>query len=214
MFSYYLLTLLIVSSVFFIWLLERYIKNKNLKNIFWSLGFLFMSIAYGLNFYSDLMSWSVNIYKIYYFSSMVLVLLLGLGTAYIFQKKWKFYFLIYSILISLIFAIFDFTSNVNYSLLLQDNLNSMPNLVVMLSLLLVIPGSIVLIIGAYYSAFKLRKNRDAIIYNSLIGTGALVYSAIGSAAMFNIYSLYYIGQLVGLLLMFIGFLKSINVFKS
>ncbi|MDP8011232.1 MAG: hypothetical protein ACP5F1_06420 [Thermoplasmata archaeon] len=173
-----------------------------------------MSIAYGLNFYSDLMSWSVNIYKIYYFSSMVLVLLLGLGTAYIFQKKWKFYFLIYSILISLIFAIFDFTSNVNYSLLLQDNLNSMPNLVVMLSLLLVIPGSMVLIIGAYYSAFKLRKNRDAIIYNSLIGTGALVYSAIGSAAMFNIYSLYYIGQLVGLLLMFIGFLKSINVFKS
>lgn len=211
MVNYYLILSFIISLIFGLVLLLKYIKNFKLNNLFWSLGFIFMAVAYLLNFYALLTEWNPNIFKIYYFSSMFLVILLGLGTSFLLNNKFSKYFLIYSIIFSILFAIFDFTASVNMNYLLNNNLNAMPVTVVMISLLLVIPGSIILIVGAYYSAIKLRKNKNAIIYNSLIGTGALIYTITGSIALANIYIFFYTLQLVGLILMFIGFLKSINV---
>ena len=171
-----------------------------------------MSLAFASSFYAEYYSWSIDVFKFYNYSSSILVLLLGLGTITLFShKKFNMYSIIYSVIVIVIFTVLNFSATVSTSDLASGNLNAMPAYVTQFGMLLVIPGAIALILGAFYSAYRLRHTKNAIIYNSLIGIGALVFSAVGSAALVNNFELYYSGQLAGVVLMFIGFLMSIDV---
>lgn len=210
MIEIYVLISTIISLIFTVWIFARYLSNKKSKNLFWGTGLLFMTLAFASSFFADYYSWSVNLYKIYNFSAAVLVLLLGLGTIYIFNnRKFRLYSSVYSLAVIIIFTVANFTASINASALSSSNV--MPAYVTGLSMLLVIPGAIALILGAFYSAYRLRHTKNAVLYNSLIGIGALIFSAVGSAALANNYSVYYSGQMIGVILMFLGFLKSIDI---
>jgi hypothetical protein len=212
MIDVYVLVSTIISLIFAVWIFERYVKDKKPKNLFWGVGLLFMTIAFLNMFYAQYYSWNVYLYKLYNYSSTILVLLLGLGTIYLFNnKKFIRYSLIYSILVIIIFTIVNFSASINAAILQSSTANAMPTYVTGIGMLLVIPGAIALIVGAFYSAYRLRHTKNAIVYNSLIGLGALVFSAVGSAALVNNYALYYSGQMIGVILMFLGFLKSIDI---
>lgn len=212
MIEIYALFSTVISLIFTVWIFVRYLKNKKLKNLFWGLGLLFMTLAFASSFYAQYYSWNIELYKFYNFSSTILVLLLGLGTITLFNhKKFSMYSIIFSIVVIIIFTVLNFSATVNASDLVSATVNAMPAYVTLFGMLLVIPGAIALILGAFYSAYRLRHTKNAIIYNSLIGIGALVFSAVGSAVLMHNYGFYYSGQMVGVILMFLGFLKSINI---
>ncbi len=212
MIDVYVLVSTIISLIFTVWIFERYVKNKKLKNLFWGIGLLFMTFAFLSMFYAQYYSWNIDLYKFYNFSSTILVLLLGLGTIYLFNnQKFSRYSLIYSIIVIIIFTIVNFSATISVTALRSSTANAMPAYVTGTGMLLIIPGAIALIVGAFYSAYRLRHTKNAVVYNSLIGLGALVFSAVGSAALINNYALYYSGQMVGVILMFLGFLKSIDI---
>jgi len=85
---------------------------------------------------------------------------------------------------------------------------ALPDNVRIFSPLFTVPGSIALIGVAAYSYWRSR-----LTFNLWIGIGALIVAAGGSLARFNVSWALYIGELVGIAVMFEGFLRSQDLAK-
>ena len=81
--------------------------------------------------------------------------------------------------------------------------SAMPAHVRIISPFLTIPGSIALIGGALYSWYIARKS-----YNLFIATGALLVASGGGLSRFGVDWALYILELLGIAIMYIGFIKS------
>src|SRR5947199_5600 len=86
---------------------------------------------------------------------------------------------------------------------------ALPDNVRAFSYLFTIPGSVALIGIAAYSYWRSR-----LVFNLWIGIGALITAIGGSLARYNIPWALYIGVLVGIAVMFEGFLRSQDVAKA
>ncbi|MGC9122481.1 MAG: hypothetical protein ACP5IB_00160 [Thermoplasmata archaeon] len=120
-------------------------------------------------------------------------------------------YLYYNIILSIIFLISILTSNISNSAVLNNNFNDFPIYVIVLGALITIPGAIFLIGISLYSAYKMKRDKNALLYNTLISVGAIIFSIDGSMTFAGNYSYYYILLFLGLLFMFIGFVKSVSV---
>ena len=86
---------------------------------------------------------------------------------------------------------------------------ALPDNVRIFSPLFTIPGSIALIGIAAYSYWKSR-----LLFNLWIGLGALIVAAGGSLARYNLPWALYIGEFLGIAVMFWGFLASQDIAKA
>jgi hypothetical protein len=90
-----------------------------------------------------------------------------------------------------------------------------PQSVRLLTPLFNIGGALALAFGAVYSAWtywRRRANRQRLVSNSLIALGAFAPSLTSSLNRFGVTSVFYLGELLGVLLIFAGFLASSEVF--
>jgi hypothetical protein len=72
-----------------------------------------------------------------------------------------------------------------------------------------IVGTVVLVVGAGYSAYRAyraRLHRNLVLGNLLILAGAIEVAAIASLTRINLYTLFYAGQAAGIAIIFGGFL--------
>ena len=85
---------------------------------------------------------------------------------------------------------------------------ALPDDVRIFSPLFTVPGSVALIGVAAYSFWRSRLS-----FNLWVGIGALIVAAGGSLARFNVSWALYVGELVGIAVMFEGFLRSQDLAK-
>lgn len=217
MINYFPLVSGIISAIFTILLATQYIRRRKTHQLIWAIALALFTLAYALEFSSELYGWTETAYRIYYASVSPLVALMGVGTLFLLvRKSLGRYFLAYTILMSTVLMILAYTASIDRTILAEYSPPSaisgtaMPSSVRLISPLLTIPGSLILIIGALYS-FWLDRSRSYVL---LIALGGIVYSLSGSMARLGNLTYVSIFQTVGIVLLFIGFLLSTEYIRK
>lgn len=203
----------IISLSFAISVFRQYLRRNKIYQLIWSLGLLFFSISTLLEFISEVWNWNVLMYKMYYIVIAFLVAVLGLGTVYLLSdKRIGHIFAIYIIAMLIIMIGVISTAQVDTTKFIKGKIvagSAMPSKVRILSPFFTIPGSISLIGGALYSFYRTKTN-----YNLFIGIGALIVASAGSLSRFGIEEVLYLLELLGIAVMYLGFIKSEEIIKK
>ena len=208
-----------VSILFALAVLRRYQQRGGAHLLLWGIGLLLYAAGTFAEAYLALM-WSPFILKLWYLTgAMLTAAWLGQGTVHLLIRR-RGVAVTTSIglaLISLIALIGVFTaplSNVVYNLALPASeqykaILIRPGFVTLLTVLLNIYGSLGLIGGAIWSAWLFwRKHilQHRVIGNVLIAVGALMPASAGTLIKFGLADWLYVSELLGAIIMFVGFL--------
>lgn len=213
----------IVSLLFSITLLDQYLVRRKPFQLVWAFGMFLYFISTGSEFIIGLVGPVSSLYKLWYLSGAVLVAAyLGLGTAYLLApRRWAHITFIFLILAS-IYSIFKvFSSPVNLEAILPGHvLHSRafpggPEGPRIITPFLNTFGSIWLIGGAAWSAWEFwRRNilPHRVISNILIAVGGLMPALGGTLSRLGATQYLYISELLGIIIIFIGFLRNKDIF--
>lgn len=144
-------------------------------------------------------------YRVYYILIASLVAILGLGTVYLFNRRAGRYLTLYFGVVITVLIILTLNADVNSEKLQERAVggSAMPAGVRIISPFLTIPGSIALIGGALYSWYITRRS-----YNLFIAMGAFLVASGGGLSRFGAEWALYILELLGVSVMYTGFIKS------
>lgn len=219
------LSVTIVGAVFSAVLLNRYMNGKRRPHdLVWGIAFLMFAIAAGSQVYADAMgAWTPLSARLFYlFGAILNVGFLGIGTVYLlFSRRTANISLYIMLAFSMLAAIVVFTTPVDTTALQGDTgfqalvkISSAPRILAAISN---ITGTILLVGGAFWSGIVFLRKR--IMKNRMIGVfmiagGALIAASAGTllgvTGLTN-YEYHSLGILVGVIVMFLGYLQSIRV---
>lgn len=203
----------IISALFAALVMKQFFGRRKLHQLVWTCGLILFSLASFCEFLSEIWNWNVTMYKLYYAMAPTVVAILGLGTVYLLgNKRFGHGFLLYILIVFFTFLFFVTVADVDTNQFERGTIvagKAMPSTVRIFSPLLTIPGSIALIGGALYSWYVTKES-----FNLLIALGAIVIAGGGSLARFEISELLYITALIGICIMFVGFIKSEEVIRK
>lgn len=196
----------VISIAFAALVFMQWLGRRRSYQLAWSLGLGLYAIAAFTQFLGEAYGWSVTVYKIYYLVAAPLVAVLGIGSVLLAHRRAGVGFALYTAVVFVGFAVAVIGATVNTDALTSSVSvagTALPDNVRIFSPLFTIPGSVALIGVAAHSYWKSRLS-----FNLWIGIGALIAAAGGSLARFNVSWALYIGVLVGIAVMFEGFLRS------
>lgn len=195
----------VISAAFAFLVFHQWLARRKPFQIAWSVGLAMFAVAALTQFLAEAYGWSDGVYRLYYYMSAPLVAVLGIGSAFLMNRRLGLIFALYTVVLGIGFAWVVFTAPVNAAALQQPIPagNGFPDSVRVWSALFNIPGSILLIGIALLSYWRTR-----LAFNLAIAAGAIVAAGSGSLATLGITWLLYLGELVGIALMFWGFLLS------
>ncbi len=201
----------LISLFFTISVFRQYLSRWKIYQFIWGTGLLIFSVTTLFEFISEIYGWNVPMYRAYYILIASLVAILGLGTVYLFNMRARRYLTLYFAIVLTVLIILSLNADVS-SEKLQEKIiggGAMPAGVRLITPFLTIPGSIALIGGALYSWYVTRRS-----YNLFIAIGALMVAGGGGLFRFGVESALYIFELLGIAIMYIGFIKSEEVIKN
>lgn len=205
----------VVCLVFAVLVLRQYFQRRKAHQLIWAIALFITVFGIFSEFYSEIWGWPVLLYRFYYVAAASLVAFLGLGTAYLILPKRIAHVLLAVFLV--VIALFLRTSlkaNVDITKLVAGVAvagRAMPARVRLFSPLLTIPGTGLLLGGAIYSVlffWKKRKYPYRVWANVFIAAGAVVIAAAGSFARVGQTQYLYPAEMVGITLLFVGFLMA------
>lgn len=202
----------VVSAVFTVLVLSKWLARRKPYQFAWSIGLGLYAIAAATQFLAEAYGWTPFTYKVYYLVAAPLVAALGIGSTLLVHRRAGIGFALYTAIAFAGFAITLAGASVNEAAL-ADVVpvagRALPDDVRIFSPLFTVPGSVALIGIAAYSFWRTR-----LLFNLWIGIGAAIVAAGGSLARFDIPWALYIGELVGIAVMFWGFLASQDLAKA
>lgn len=201
----------VISLAFASLVFAQWMGRRRPYQLAWSVGLGLYAIAAFTQFLAEAYGWSVPVYKVYYLVAAPLVAVLGIGSVFLVHRRAGIGFALYTAVMFAVFAAVVAMATVNTDALtsaIPVAGSALPDSVRIFSPLFTIPGSIALIGVAAYSYWRSR-----LAFNLWIGIGALIIAAGGSLARFNVSWALYIGELVGIAVMFEGFLRSQDLAK-
>ncbi len=197
----------VLSAVFSLLLIRQYLERRKTHQWLWAFGFALFAFAAFAEFYSEVAAWNVTLYRLYYVTAAALVAYLGAGTVFlIFSRRVGWTFLTYVTVVSLVMLAYALRAEIITSAFIPGKVvagQAMANEVRVFSPLLTIPGSLVLVVGALYSWARSRAT-----YNLFIAGGTVIIAAAGSLARLGWPGALYLGEMLGLVLLFYGFIGS------
>jgi hypothetical protein len=202
----------VVSLIFAALVLNQWIGRRKPFQLAWSLGLGLYGIAAFTQFLAEAYGWTASTYKVYYLVAAPLVAVLGIGSVLLIHRRAGVGFALYTIVAFAGFAVAVAGATVNAAALsspIPVAGTALPDNVRIYSPLFTIPGSLALIGIAAYSYWRTR-----LMFNLWIGIGALIIAAGGSLARLNLAWALYIGEFVGIAVMFWGFLASQDLAKA
>jgi hypothetical protein len=209
----------IVTFAFAAAVFNRYRQRGGIYLLLWAIGIF----LYGLGTLSEVIlsvTFNVNVLKLWYLTgAMLTAAWLGMGTVHLLIRRGNIALILTWILaaVSLLALILVFAAPANaasydvthpaseqYREILSRN-----GLIILLTILLNIYGTLTLVGGAIYSAFlfwrkKILANR--MYGNILIAAGALSPAMGGTFLRAGLVDMLYLSELIGAILMFIGFI--------
>ncbi len=212
----------IVSFAFAYFVLARYFKKGRGNHLLlWGIGMIFYGIGGFCEGFYGAFGWNPLVFRLWYlFGAILVAAWLGQGTVFLLAKKnWARTLMILLLIGSLYGAYRVFTAELDPGLL-TSSLHTGSELsghaivtpgVRGLTPIFNIYGTLTLVGGAIYSAwifFRKRVLLHRTIGNILIATGALAPAFGGAFSRMGVPAALYIGELVGAVLMFIGFWRA------
>lgn len=219
------LSVTVVGAVFAIVLLNRYFGGKRRPHeLVWGVSFLLFVIASACQVYADIAGhWTDLTAQLYYLTGAILTVgFLGIGTVYLlYSRRVATIALGIMLAFTAVAIAVVFTAPVDQATLAMDNgysavvkTSALPRIMAALSNSI---GTILVAGGALWSAYVFWRKRimkERMIGVLLIGLGVIVVgiggSILGLTGLTNP-EYHYVGMLVGVIVMFIGYLQSIRV---
>jgi hypothetical protein len=211
----------IVTFAFTIAVYNRYRQRGGMHLLLWAIGLL----LYGMGTLSEVilgLTFSVTALKVWYLTgAMLTAAWLGMGTVHLLIRKGKTAMILtwvlaaVSVLAFILVMIAPVTSTAydvtrpiseQYKAIFSRN-----GLIILLTILLNIYGTLTLVGGAIYSAYLFWRKKilvNRMFGNILIAVGALSPAMGGSLLRAGLTDMLYLSELIGAILMFIGFLMA------
>lgn len=217
----------IISFIFAILVFKRYLARKGPHLILWGIGMVFYGIGGFCEAYYGAFGWNPQIFRLWYLFGAVLVAAwLGQGTVYLLaNRKLANVLMVLLALGSLYGLVRVFTTNLDPSLMivsmhtgseLSGHAITTPG-VRILTPFFNLYGTVTLVGGAAWSAWVFWRKRILLhrtIGNILIAVGAMLPAFGGTFSRFGLPGALYLGELLGTVLMFIGFIRATTPMKE
>jgi len=217
----------IISFIFAILVFKRYLARKGTHLILWGIGMVFYGIGGFCEAYYGAFGWNPQIFRLWYLFGAVLVAAwLGQGTVYLLaNRKLANVLMVLLALGSLYGLVRVFTTSLDPSLMtvsmhtgseLSGHAITTPG-VRILTPFFNLYGTVTLVGGAAWSALVFWRKRILLhrtIGNILIAVGAMLPAFGGTFSRFGLPGALYLGELLGTVLMFIGFMRATTPMKE
>lgn len=218
----------IISFIFTCFVFQRYIQRKKPAHLLlWGIGLIFYGIGGFSEAFYGAFGWNALIFRLWYlFGAILVAAWLGQGTVYLLaNRKWAHVFMVILTVGSIYGAVRVFTAQLDPTLL-TTSLHTGSELsghaivtdgVRTLTPLFNLYGTVTLVGGAIWSAWIFFRKRTLLhrtIGNILIAVGALAPAFGGAFSRFGIPGTLYIGELIGVILLFWGFLRATTPIKE
>lgn len=214
----------IVTFIFAAAVFRRYQSRKGIHLLLWGLGLVF----YGLGTLTEAylaFAFSPLALKVWYLTgAMLTAAWLGQGTVHLLVRKPNVALTLTGILavVSIIAAVLVFAAPIDPAAAAAYDTHAPASAqyqeilvrsggIVLLTILLNIYGTVTLVGGAIYSAYIFWRKRvlaDRMIGNILIAAGALSPAIGGTLLKAGLADWLYVSELIGVILMYIGFIKA------
>ena len=211
----------VVSLVFAFFVFRRWVVKRPPHLLLWSLGMLFYAIGGFCEAFHGAFGWNALVYRLWYlFGAILVAAWLGQGTVYLLaNRKLANILMIILGLGSLYGLVRVFGAQLDPSLLttsvhtgseLSGHAIITPG-VRELTPIFNLYGVVALVGGAIWSSWIFYRKRillHRVIGNILIAAGAIAPAFGGAFSRYGIPSALYIGELIGTVLMFVGFWRA------
>jgi hypothetical protein len=211
----------VVSLLFAALVLRRYWRRRGTHLLLWGIGMLFYATGALSESYYGAFGWHPLVFRLWYlFGAILVAAWLGQGTVYLLAKqRWANRLMVLLVLGSVYGLIRVFGAELDPTLM-TSSLHTGGELsghaivtpgVRSLTPFFNLYGTVTLVGGAAYSAWLFWRKRVLLhrtIGNILIAVGAMAPAFGGAFSRFGIPGTLYLGELLGALLMFAGFIRA------
>lgn len=217
----------IISFVFAFFVFKRYVERKGAYLLLWGIGMLFYGIGGFCEFYFGTYGWNALVFRLWYlFGAILVAAWLGQGTVYLLAKPKLANALMIILLVGSMYATYKvFTAQLDPSLMTGSGHTGSElsgHAIVTGGVRVLTPffnlyGTLTLVGGAVYSAYIFWRKRVLLhraIGNILIAVGALLPAFGGLFSRMQIPGALYIGELLGVILIFLGYLRATTPMKE
>lgn len=208
----------IISFIFAVAVLDQFLARRKSYQLIWAIGLFMYFISTGTEFWTE--AWGLNetVYRLWYlFGAIFVAAYLGMGTLYLLVPRRTGHIIMTILLVVSIYAAFRvFSASLDLSTLQHLSGRAMPQGIRLMTPFLNTFGTVALVGGAIYSAWVFWRRRfmpHRMVSNILIAVGAIL-PALGGTSMRlgGGLQLFYLLELLGIIIIFIGFLRSREVF--
>ena len=219
--SYLPLLTSIVSFIFAVTVLDQYFARRKSFQLLWAIGLFMYSIAAFTEFYAEMYGVTDIILRLWYLVGAILVAAyMGMGTLYLLMRRRNAHIVMAILgLASIYAAIRILTVNIGDVTILTNLTGKgvMPvDVRAILAPIFNAFGTFALVGGAIYSAYVFWRKRilpHRVSSNILIAVGALLPALGGTHVTFvGDLNVLFIFELAGVIVMFLGFLRTKEVF--
>jgi len=212
------LTSAIVSFIFAITVLDQFFARRKPYQLIWGIGLIMYAISTGAEFWAG--TWGINqaVYRLWYlFGAIFAAAYLGMGTLYLLiPRRLAHIIMVILLAFSLYAGLKVYVVTIDLSNLHVLTGVAMPQGVRLLTPIFNTFGAVALVGGAIYSAWVFWRRRlmpHRVISNILIALGVIL-PAIGGThvRLGGGLLLFYIFELLGIIVIFVGFLRSREIF--
>ena len=216
-----------VSFAFAFLVFKRYLSRRGEHLLLWTVGMVMYGLGGFCEGYYSAFGWNPLIFRLWYlFGAMLVAAWLGQGTVHLLvKKKWAHILLVVLGAASLYGAIRVIGASLDPTAMggsLHTGSELSGKAIVSGGVRSLTPffnlyGTLMLVGGAIYSAFIFWRKRvllHRVIGNVLIAAGALLPAFGGAFSRFGIGGALYISELLGAILMFIGFIRATTPMKA
>ncbi len=220
---FYALAATAISAAFALTLFVQYRAKPRPYLLAWAVALAFYAIAALTEVIGAAAGWNPLLYRTYYFfGAIILVGLLALGTIYLLASRfsrlalWTLIVLAAIGLAGVLGAHLQALKLETHQVPDADTIKAQGGvfnvLAILMAALINIVGSVILIGGALWSAYGTWRRGGAqsrLVANILIAAGAFIVGGASTLTrLFHTYDLFYVGQAIGVLVMFGGFLAA------
>jgi hypothetical protein len=220
-------TSFLVSIIFAVLVFRRYLARRGTHLLLWGIGMVFYAIGGFCEGYYGAFGWSPVIFRLWYlFGAILVAAWLGQGTVYLLAKRrWANITMVILALASLYAVIRVLTAELDPTLMttsLHTGSELSGHAIVTSGVRTLTPffnlyGTVTLVGGAAYSAWIFWRKRILLhrtIGNILIAAGALLPAFGGTFSRMGVPSALYLGELLGAVLLFAGFVRATTPMRS
>jgi hypothetical protein len=211
----------VVSFIFAFLVLKRYVARKGTHLLLWGIGMVFYGIGGFCEAYYGAFGWNPLVFRLWYlFGAILVAAWLGQGTVYLLaRRRWANATMVLLALGSLYGAIRVFGAELDPNLMttsIHTGSELSGHAIVTPGVRVLTPffnlyGTVTLVGGAAWSAYIFWRKRILLhraIGNLLIAIGAMLPAFGGTFSRFGVPGALYVGELLGAVLMFAGFIRA------